>query len=57
LADLQFRQQYGVTVVGIQRGEAQILMPGPTVKLAASDHLIVIGNQQAVDTLKGVEPL
>lgn len=57
LAALQFRQQHGVTVVGIQRGEEQVLMPGPTMKLAADDRLIVIGKQQAVDTLKHLEPL
>ncbi|MEZ4726699.1 MAG: TrkA C-terminal domain-containing protein [Caldilineaceae bacterium] len=57
LADLQFRQRYGVTVVGIQRGEAQILMPGPTVKLAAGDQVIVIGSQRAVAEVKQYEPL
>jgi Trk K+ transport system NAD-binding subunit len=57
LADLQFRQQYGVTVVGIQRGERQILMPGPTVSLAAGDRLIVVGSQRAVARLQQHEPL
>jgi K+/H+ antiporter YhaU regulatory subunit KhtT len=57
VAALQFRQQHGVTVVGIQRGEEQVLMPGPTIKLAADDRLIVIGKQQTVDILKQLEPL
>ncbi len=57
LADLQFRQRYGVTVVGIQRATEQILMPGPTVNLVTGDRLIVIGNQQAVARLQQHTPL
>jgi len=57
LADLQFRQRYGVTVVGIQRDSSQILMPAPTVNLCARDRLIVIGSEQAVADLKQLAPL
>lgn len=57
LADLQFRQRYGVTVVGIHRMAEQILMPDPTVNLVAGDRLIVIGNQQAVARLQQHTPL
>jgi Kef-type K+ transport system membrane component KefB/Trk K+ transport system NAD-binding subunit len=57
LADLQFRQKYGVTVVGIQRGRQQITAPSPTEVLAPSDRLIVIGSAVAVAAIQKVEPL
>jgi K+/H+ antiporter YhaU regulatory subunit KhtT len=57
LSDLQFRQRYGVTVVGIRRGEERITTPGPDQKLEDGDRLIVIGTSNAVETLKGLEPL
>jgi Kef-type K+ transport system membrane component KefB/Trk K+ transport system NAD-binding subunit len=57
LADLEFRQRYGVTVVGIQRGMDRTLTPGPSTNLAAGDRLIVIGNTEAVERLRQQEPL
>ena len=57
LADLQFRQKYGVTVVGIQRGSQQITAPSPTEELAPGDRLIIIGNAVAIGALKQDEPL
>jgi Kef-type K+ transport system membrane component KefB/Trk K+ transport system NAD-binding subunit len=57
LADLQFRQRYGVTVVGIQRGIDRMLTPGPTTNLVAGDRLIVIGNMAAVEKVKQADPL
>jgi Kef-type K+ transport system membrane component KefB/Trk K+ transport system NAD-binding subunit len=57
LADLQFRQRYGVTVVGIQRGVDRMLTPGPTTNLVAGDRLIVIGNMAAVEKVKQAAPL
>jgi Trk K+ transport system NAD-binding subunit len=57
LADLQFRQKYGVTVVGIQRGSQQITAPSPTEELAPGDRLIIIGSAAAIGTLKQDEPL
>ncbi|MBX3001307.1 MAG: cation:proton antiporter [Caldilineaceae bacterium] len=57
LADLQFRQRYGVTVVGIQRGADRMLTPGPSTGLIAGDHLIVIGNLAAVEKIKAENPL
>ena len=52
LADLEFRQKYNVTVVGIQRGEQQITTPSPRELLAAADKLLVIGAAQAVQALR-----
>ena len=57
LAELEFRQRYGVTVVGIRRGLAQITAPGSAERLAGGDHLIVIGSTAAVKVLKQDEPL
>jgi K+/H+ antiporter YhaU regulatory subunit KhtT len=57
LAEVRFRQRHGVTVVGIRRGENQVVIPTPTGRLAAHDSLIVIGNSQAVECLKQHEPL
>jgi len=54
---LQFRQNYGVTVVGIRRGGDQITSPGPHEKLAPGDRLVVIGTSKAINLLKQHEPL
>lgn len=52
LADLQFRQRCGVTVVGIRRGQQRITSPGPNESLAPGDHLIVIGTSEKIGQLK-----
>jgi len=57
LAELRFRQNYGVTVVGIRRGEEQIQTPGPDEQLRENDHLMVIGEARAIEALKGMDKL
>jgi Kef-type K+ transport system membrane component KefB/Trk K+ transport system NAD-binding subunit len=57
LADLRFRQNYGVTLVGIQRGKDQITTINPSERLLAGDTLVVIGTTGAVSNLKNQEPL
>jgi len=52
LADLQFRQRCGVTVVGIRRGEERIPSPGPNESLSPGDRLIVIGTSDKISQLK-----
>lgn len=52
LAELQFRQRYGVTVVGLSRRDRRITAPGPHERLTPGDRLVVIGTSSAVDTLK-----
>jgi len=52
LAELQFRQRCGVTVVGIRRGQTRITSPGPNESLQPGDHLIVIGTSDKVSQLK-----
>ncbi|MFW5874698.1 MAG: cation:proton antiporter [bacterium] len=57
LAEIQFRQNYDVTVIGIRRGEQQIMTVNSQEKLQTKDVLIVIGPADAVKTLKEQEPL
>jgi Kef-type K+ transport system membrane component KefB/Trk K+ transport system NAD-binding subunit len=52
LAELQFRQRCGVTVVGIRRGQERIPSPGPNESLQPGDRLIVIGTSEKVSQLK-----
>jgi len=52
LAELQFRQRCGVTVVGIRRGQERITSPGPNESLQPGDRLIVIGTSDKVRQLK-----
>ncbi|MDQ7783027.1 MAG: cation:proton antiporter [Desulfomonilaceae bacterium] len=56
-ADLRFRQEYGVTVVGIRRGDEQITMIDPQEPLLAGDRLIVIGRTEVIGNLRNREPL
>ncbi len=57
VAEVRFRQKYGVTLVGIRRGEEEITAVTSAERLLAGDRLIVIGTTAAVEKLKGEEPL
>ncbi|MBN1849397.1 MAG: cation:proton antiporter [Deltaproteobacteria bacterium] len=57
LADLRFRQTYGVTLVGIRRDNEQITSINPAERLVAGDCLIVIGKAPAIRDLKDHAPL
>ncbi|HEN20554.1 MAG TPA: sodium:proton exchanger, partial [Desulfobacteraceae bacterium] len=57
LADILFRQKYGVTLVGIRRGQNQITKINPSERLQGGDCLIVIGKSAAVKKLKEQSPL
>jgi Trk K+ transport system NAD-binding subunit len=57
-AALRFRQTYGVTIIGIRRGQDQITSIRPeTERLVPGDGLIVIGAGPAVESLKIKSPL
>jgi len=56
-AGLRFRQRYGVTLIGIRRGEDRITAINPAEQLLAGDVLIIIGKAEAVRNLKKQEPL
>ncbi len=51
LAELSFRQNYGMTVIGIRRGDQRIMTPGAGERLEADDRLVVIGSAGAVAEL------
>ena len=53
LAELNFRRNYGVTVIGIRRGRERIATPGAGERLAAGDRLVIIGSAGAVAGLCG----
>jgi Trk K+ transport system NAD-binding subunit len=57
LVDLRFRQKYGVTVIGIRRGEEQITTINPAEQLLAGDCLIIIGKAEVVKNFKSQGPL
>jgi Trk K+ transport system NAD-binding subunit len=52
LAQLQFRQTYGASLVGIRRGETRITAIHPEEILRPGDRLIVIGKADVVRNLK-----
>ncbi len=53
IAELNFRQRFGVTLVGIRRGKEEITSINPAEILHADDRLIVIGKGSTLNTLKG----
>jgi predicted Kef-type K+ transport protein/Trk K+ transport system NAD-binding subunit len=57
LEDLGLRQKYGVTVVGIRRGEDTMAHPGAKEMICTGDRLVVIGSSKSVAGLKQMEPL
>lgn len=57
LEDIQFRQRFGATLVGIWRDKEQVTTINPTERLQGGDRLIVIGRSGAVRHLKEQAPL
>lgn len=57
IAEIHFRQRYGVTLVGIRRGEEQITIINPSEHLKAGDFLIVIGKSDSLNELKKRAPI
>lgn len=47
LAETRLRQELGVSVVAVQRGEETITNPGPETRIEADDTLVVLGSQTA----------
>lgn len=56
LADVHLRKDYGVTVLGIQRGKHRITSPGPDDLLLPGDILMVIGNAHSIKKLQEDHP-
>jgi len=57
VAELQFRQRFGATLVGIRRGQDQITTINPAEHLHVGDDLIVIGKAGAIKGLKNLTPV
>lgn len=57
LTDLRFRQKYGVTVVGIRRGDEQITTINPGEKIFGEDCLIIVGTVRRIAQLQHEAPL
>ena len=54
LVELNFRQKFGATLVGIRRGREQITTINPAEQLRGGDCLIVIGKSSAIKDLKNL---
>jgi CPA2 family monovalent cation:H+ antiporter-2 len=48
---LGLRSQFGIQVVGIERGAKSLLSPGPAENLSAGDQLLVLGTPEQVSDL------
>lgn len=48
LADLDFRNRYGVTVIGIRRADEKLTSPRASDKLQAGDSIVVVGSPEGV---------
>jgi TrkA domain protein len=54
LADTRLRQELGVSVIAVQRGEETIENPGAETEIRADDTLVVLGSREACKQLDGV---
>jgi len=53
LVDINVRRNYGLSVIGIRRGETFLASPGAETKLEQGDILIVLGKHQDVNAIEG----
>jgi K+/H+ antiporter YhaU regulatory subunit KhtT len=54
LAELGFRNRFGTTVVGIERAQERVVVPGPKEVIQVGDVLVVIGLRDRVRALENV---
>ena len=52
LAEAKLRDEYGVNVVGIQRGTLKIFMPRGNQELMPNDRLVVFGTDAQIDQIR-----
>ncbi len=55
LSELNLRGKYGITVIGIRRGEERITSPQPSELLLEGDVLVVVGSEKAIRTIETPE--
>ena len=51
LVDINIRRNWGVSVIGIRRGEEFLVSPGADMKLLAGDVLLILGKQSDIDKI------
>ena len=51
LVDANIRRNWGVSVIGIRRGEEFLVSPGADMKLLAGDVLLILGKQSDIDKI------
>lgn len=51
IRDLDVRKKYGINIIGIKTKEGMNLVPSPDHIFAKEDHMMVIGEQDAVEKL------
>mgnify|MGYP000718289272 CR=1 FL=1 len=54
LIEVNFRQQYGINVVSIIRGEQQINIPKGEERLYPFDKIIIVGTDEELDIFQGI---
>jgi CPA2 family monovalent cation:H+ antiporter-2 len=52
IRELQLRSETGASIVGIERGGASILNPGPDEELLVNDHVLLLGTKTQLDAGK-----
>jgi di/tricarboxylate transporter len=57
LQEIGLGMVYGITVLSIQRGSEEWVMPDANTELAAGDRMIVAGNPADIDALDGLRTL
>jgi Kef-type K+ transport system membrane component KefB/Trk K+ transport system NAD-binding subunit len=57
LAGLRFRQDHGVTIIGIRRGDTRITSPKADERILEGNRLLIFGESKAVDRLRRSSPL
>lgn len=51
IQELNFRQTYGITILGIKRGEETTISPAADYRFREEEHLIVLGQDEDVDRI------
>jgi uncharacterized protein with PhoU and TrkA domain len=52
IGELRLRTNTGASIVGIQRGQENIINPGPDEELRAGDEVLLLGSQQHLDSAR-----
>lgn len=53
VVDAAFRKRFGINIVAIQRGAKVIVAPAPEEQLFPEDNLLVLGNDEGIDSARG----